>query len=50
MFPQVALTGTTREDVGDGIELSCRFFPVGQENPTILYFYGNVRPFLIFVD
>ena len=27
--------------VDDGINLSCRFFPVGQENPTILFFYGN---------
>ena len=27
--------------VEDGVELSCRFFPVGPENPTILFFYGN---------
>ena len=27
--------------VGDGISLSCRFFPVGTEAPTILFFYGN---------
>ena len=27
--------------VADGVDLSCRFFPVGQENPTILFFYGN---------
>lgn len=31
----------------DGVELSCRFFPVGQgtqagnESPTVLFFYGN---------
>jgi len=28
-------------DVGDVIALSCRFFPVGVPNPTILFFYGN---------
>lgn len=31
-------------DVGDGIQLSCRFFPVspgGNDRPTILFFYGN---------
>ncbi len=31
-------------DVEDGIQLSCRFFPVnpaGNESPTILFFYGN---------
>lgn len=27
--------------VDDSVELSCRFFPAGQENPTILFFYGN---------
>ena len=27
--------------VDGGIDLSCRFFPVGKENPTILFFYGN---------
>lgn len=27
--------------VADGIALSCRFFPVGPEQPTILFFYGN---------
>ena len=27
--------------VDDGIELSCRFFPVGAGQPTILFFYGN---------
>ena len=27
--------------VEGGINLSCRFFPVSQENPTILFFYGN---------
>ena len=27
--------------VADGISLSCRFFPVGQTRPTILFFYGN---------
>lgn len=27
--------------VDDGIELSCRFFPAGAGQPTILFFYGN---------
>ena len=27
--------------VDDGVQLSARFFPVGQENPTVLFFYGN---------
>ncbi len=27
--------------VEDGIELSCRFFPAGAGQPTILFFYGN---------
>ena len=27
--------------VNDEISLSCRFFPVGQASPTILFFYGN---------
>ena len=27
--------------VEEGVELSCRFFPVGQDRPTILFFYGN---------
>ena len=27
--------------VDDGVSLSCRFFPVGPESPTILFFYGN---------
>jgi len=27
--------------VDGGIDLSCRFFPVAKENPTILFFYGN---------
>ena len=27
--------------VSEQITLSCRFFPVGQDNPTILFFYGN---------
>lgn len=27
--------------VDDGVTLSCRFFPVGPESPTILFFYGN---------
>ena len=27
--------------VAEGISLSCRFFPVGRANPTILFFYGN---------
>ena len=27
--------------VEEGVSLSCRFFPVGKENPTILFFYGN---------
>ncbi len=27
--------------VEEGVELSCRFFPVGQSSPTILFFYGN---------
>jgi len=27
--------------VEDGVTLSCRFFPVGPESPTILFFYGN---------
>lgn len=27
--------------VADDISLSCRFFPVGQGQPTILFFYGN---------
>ena len=25
----------------DGVQLSARFFPVGQANPTVLFFYGN---------
>ncbi|KAA1283905.1 MAG: alpha/beta hydrolase [SAR202 cluster bacterium] len=28
-------------NVGDDIGLSCRFFPSGSTNPTILFFYGN---------
>lgn len=28
-------------NVGDEIGLSCRFFPAGSSNPTILFFYGN---------
>ena len=28
-------------DVDDDVYLSCRFFPVGRANPTILFFYGN---------
>ena len=28
-------------NVADGVDLSCRFFPVGAPNPTILFFYGN---------
>ena len=28
-------------NVGDDIGLSCRFFPAGNSNPTILFFYGN---------
>ena len=27
--------------VAEGVSLSCRFFPMGKEKPTILYFYGN---------
>ena len=27
--------------VSEGITLSCRFFPVGAAQPTILFFYGN---------
>ncbi len=27
--------------VDDGVQLSCRFFAVGRENPTVLFFYGN---------
>ncbi|MFQ6028330.1 MAG: alpha/beta hydrolase [Dehalococcoidia bacterium] len=27
--------------VDEGISLSCRFFPVAQDRPTILFFYGN---------
>ncbi len=27
--------------VEDGVSLSCRFFPSGATNPTILFFYGN---------
>ena len=27
--------------VAEGVSLSCRFFPVGRANPTILFFYGN---------
>ena len=27
--------------VTEDINLSCRFFPVGRANPTILFFYGN---------
>ena len=27
--------------VGEGLTLSCRFFPVGPASPTILFFYGN---------
>ena len=27
--------------VEDGVSLSCRFFPSGASNPTILFFYGN---------
>ena len=27
--------------VAEGISLSCRFFPVAQGQPTILFFYGN---------
>lgn len=28
-------------EVDEGIYLSCRFFPVGRANPTVLFFYGN---------
>jgi pimeloyl-ACP methyl ester carboxylesterase len=28
-------------DPGEEIGLSCRFFPAGNSNPTILFFYGN---------
>ena len=28
-------------EAADDISLSCRFFPVGDESPTILFFYGN---------
>ncbi len=27
--------------VAEGVTLSCRFFPVGKDAPTILFFYGN---------
>ena len=27
--------------VDDGVQLSSRFFAVGRENPTVLFFYGN---------
>ncbi len=27
--------------VDDGVELSSRFYAVGKENPTVLFFYGN---------
>jgi len=27
--------------VDEGVSLSCRFFPAGQADPTILFFYGN---------
>ena len=27
--------------VADGVALSCRFFAVGRENPTVLFFYGG---------
>ena len=27
--------------VEDGVSISCRFFPSGATNPTILFFYGN---------
>ena len=27
--------------VEDGVSLSCRFYPCGTTNPTILFFYGN---------
>ncbi len=27
--------------VADGTTLSCRFFAVGRENPTVLFFYGG---------
>ena len=27
--------------VDDGVQLSARFFAVGRENPTVLFFYGN---------
>ncbi len=27
--------------VADGTTLSCRFFPVGRANPTVLFFYGG---------
>ena len=27
--------------VDDDVQLSCRFFAVGRENPTVLFFYGN---------
>ena len=27
--------------VEEGVALSCRFFPVGQSRPTVLFFYGN---------
>ena len=29
--------------VEEGVALSCRFFPVGQSGPTILFFYGNAE-------
>lgn len=37
--PEVAEDQTIT--VEDGVTLSCRFFPVGRENPNILFFYGN---------
>ena len=46
-YPRVIWTPTPEgaEDhtvpVAEGITLSCRFFPVGRANPTILFFYGN---------
>ncbi len=52
-YPRQEWTATPRGaedhtiDVDDGIQLSCRFFPVGQSppegnnSPTILFFYGN---------
>ena len=46
-YPRAIWTSTPQgaEDhsvaVQVGVSLSCRFFPVGLEGPTILFFYGN---------